>query len=150
MVQNAISKKNYAEAYIILNKLNLFKNLPEDIQKVIIKEKDPNHEIVLDETIPLQFQIEDIKTVELLTYMYLKYFEQNEVEKEYLTKNLNANEEKYQKELREKYNVDNIFNNNKQVIKEDVKEQEKLEIVEYKESVFKKIMNKILSFFHKK
>lgn len=150
-----LDKKNYAEAYIILKKLNLFKYLPEDVQNVIIQEKDSEHKIVLDDTIPLQFQIKNMKTVELLAYIYIKYFEQNEYEKAYLTKKLNANEEKYQKELQGKYNTENIFKTKEKIIKEEnVKiensKQELHEVIEYKESILKKVLNKILSFFHKK
>lgn len=50
------------------------------------------------------------------------------------------NEKEQQKELRQKYNPDDVFKNYKTV-------SEKLEMVEYKESIFKKILNKVKIFF---
>lgn len=61
--------------------------------------------------------------------------------KKYLSK-LEENEKKYQNELREKYNPDNIFKN-----KSNVKETA---MIEYKETVFNKIMNWIKTLFYKK
>jgi len=59
------------------------------------------------------------------------------------------NELKYQQDLREKYNPDNIF---KKRTQESVIEEKNIEkefaLVEYKESIFKKLINKIKNIFH--
>ena len=51
----------------------------------------------------------------------------------------------YEEELKEKYNIENIFKSRKQ---EQTIQQ--IQLVENKQSIFKRIINKILSFFIKK
>ena len=60
---------------------------------------------------------------------------------------LNNNENKYQSELREKYNPDNLFKNKVSQI-ETV--ENSVDMVEYKESIFKRFINKIKSIFKMK
>ena len=60
------------------------------------------------------------------------------------------NENIYQEELREKYNPDNIFK--KQVQGTSIEEniiKDGVAMVEYKESMFKRIINKIKSIFNR-
>ena len=93
------------------------------------------------------------KTKSLITMIYLNYL-CDETQKKNTQLILKNNEEKYQKELREKYNPDNIFNHN-QVIKEEKKiekyteTKQNMQMIEYKESFFTKIKNIILKFFNK-
>ena len=67
---------------------------------------------------------------------------------------LKENERKYQDELRKKYNVDNIFqktNQLKQTIISNNTNDENINdiaIVEYKKSVFQKLVSKIKNFFN--
>ena len=58
---------------------------------------------------------------------------------------LNNNENKYQAELREKYNPDNLFKNKVSQIE---KVENSAAMVEYKESIFKRFIIKIKSIFH--
>ena len=60
---------------------------------------------------------------------------------------LNNNENKYQSELREKYNPDNLFKNKVSQI-ETV--ENSVDMVEYKESIFKRFINKLKSIFKMK
>ena len=80
----------------------------------------------------------------LLALMYEKYWCPEE-EKENLQKKFYENEQKYQEELREKYNPDNIFNKKQENIIKP--ENNQTQLIEYKESVFRKILNKIRAFF---
>ena len=68
----------------------------------------------------------------------------NEEEKREIIKQLNENEKKYQEELREKYNPDNLFKNKD--IKAEITEQP-VAMVEYKESIFRRIINRIKIIF---
>lgn len=79
----------------------------------------------------------------LLALMYEKYWCPEE-EKEELKKKFYENEKKYQEELREKYNPDNIFNKKQENIIES--ENNQTQLIEYKESVFRKLLNKIRAF----
>ena len=83
----------------------------------------------------------------LLALMYEKYWCPEE-EKEDLQKKFYENEKKYQEELREKYNPDNIFSKKQDNIIET--ENTETQLIEYKESVFRKILNKIREFFKMK
>lgn len=58
---------------------------------------------------------------------------------------LKQNEKIYQEKLREKYNPDNIFNKKQENIIEQ--ENNQLHLTKYKESFFRKFINKIKSFF---
>ena len=80
----------------------------------------------------------------LLAVMYEKYW-CPEDEKQDLQKKFYENEQKYQEELREKYNPDNIFSKKQENITET--ENSQTQLIEYKENIFKKILNKIKAFF---
>ena len=71
-----------------------------------------------------------------------------EKQKEQYLKRLSQNEQQYQKILNEKYNPDNIFGKKKLDFIENTTNP--TEITEYKESIFKKLINKIKSIFSKK
>ena len=80
----------------------------------------------------------------LLAIMYEKYW-CPEDEKKDLQKKFYENEQKLQEELREKYNLDNIFNKKQENIIET--ENIQTQLIEYKESFFIKFINKVKSFF---
>lgn len=84
------------------------------------------------------------KTKLLLAMIYKNYICSEEEQLEY-DKILYQNEENYQKYIKEKYNPDNIF---KKEIK--IPKEEYMEIVEYKEPILKRILNKILELFRLK
>lgn len=84
------------------------------------------------------------KTKLLLAMIYLNYICSEEERLEY-NKILYQNEETYQKYLREKYNPDDIFKKEKNALIE-----EHMEIIEYKEPLLKRILNKILELFRLK
>ena len=71
-----------------------------------------------------------------------------EKQKEQYVKRLSQSEQQYQKNLNEKYNPDNIFGKKKLDFIENTTNP--TEITEYKESIFKKFINKIKSIFSKK
>jgi len=83
----------------------------------------------------------------LLALMYEKYWCPEE-EKEELKKKFYENEKKYQEELIEKYNSDNIFSKSQDNIIKP--ENNQTQLIEYKESVFRKILNRIKVFFKMK
>lgn len=60
---------------------------------------------------------------------------------------LNNNENKYQAELREKYNPDNLFKNKVSQIETL---ESSVDMVEYKESILKRFINKLKSIFKMK
>ena len=83
----------------------------------------------------------------LIAMLNYQYWCPNKKVKDMLYKTFSANNEKYQMEMEEKYSVDNLFNNKKNVAQIEQKE-ESVAIVEYKKSVFRRIINKIKGIFH--
>ena len=94
------------------------------------------------------------KTKDILATIYMKYWCDSQSKANY-SNLLKQNENNYQEELREKYNPDNIFKKNAQtqnIIQNDVSKNNvnsNVAMVEYKESFFNKILNKIKNIFHK-
>lgn len=77
--------------------------------------------------------------------MYENYWCPEE-EKQDLQKKFYENEQKYQEELRQKYNPDNIFTKkNKNIIEI---EDNQTQLIEYKETIFRRILNKIKALFN--
>ena len=66
-------------------------------------------------------------------------------EREEFDKILNKNEEEYQIELREKYNPEKIFDSTLKKI--ETLHSEEIQLIEYKEKWYQKLINKILIFF---
>lgn len=88
------------------------------------------------------------KTQALLGLIYLKYWADEEG-KEKFNKKIKAKEEKYQREIREKYNTDNLFKaKEKVVVQENTKEEVGLPAVQNK-SFIQKIVEKIKGIFRR-
>lgn len=135
---NTISKKAYLETYIILKELELLNELPDEVKQTLINNKANNYEFSFNQEIPLYEQIEDESTKTLISYLYLKYINKNQEEKNILLKKYKQNEINYQKEIQEKYSTENLFKNKKN------KETFTQAVVQYKEkNFFQKIIDKI-------
>jgi len=91
------------------------------------------------------------KTEALLGVIYLKYWA-NEEEKIVLKKRLKENEIKYQEELKEKFNPDNIFKKNTTIIEEkqeDMQVQETALTEIKKDTLIQKIIKKLKEIFRR-
>ena len=136
---------NYEKAYTEI--LEILKYLPKEEYERIPKEKilffeencDKNYEFKFDINKSLDEQEFLRETNAIIVVLFRDYFA-TDIQKEKLQKILLENERKYQEELREKYNPDDIFKK-KQV---DVKKEENVQMVEYKEPILRRIVNKIL------
>ena len=80
----------------------------------------------------------------LLALMYESYW-CSEEEKQDLQKRFYENEQKYQEELRKKYNPDDIFKEKQKSINE--LQENQTQLIEYKETILKRILNKIKAIF---
>ncbi len=148
--------QKYAEAYVeVLDILNHMS--PADIAKVSKKfisflEKNASKEYIANLDYSKKLKDMDLKdeTKGLLAIMYKSYW-CTEKEKEILQQKFYENEKIYQKELYKKYNPDSIFvqkqENNSRII--DNNPSTEYHIVKYETSLFRRIMNKIRSFFRK-
>ena len=105
----AIDSKSCKEIYVILNKLGLFYKLPTELKEYIIQNQDLSYEYDFNIDLPLVYQIDNEKTKAYISYLYLKYINDSDNEKNILLRKYEQNEKIYQEKLMEKYNPDNIF-----------------------------------------
>lgn len=127
---------------------NLKARIPKKFISYFENNKSKDYNWKIDEAIPLEKQNLLPTTKEILTVLYKDYI-CDDIERVELEKTLSNNEIKYQEELREKYNPDNIFKNKTKEVVDTIAENESTSVVAYKESLFSKIISKIKLFFHK-
>ena len=140
--------KEFAEASAEINEILKYlpeeyvRKIPTKLREFFKKVKDKDYITNIEPNKPLDEQNIKPKTKTLLTILYREYW-CNEEEKAELDKILMGNDKKYEAELREKYNPDNIFKNKHET---EISEEEILENTnnlpaEIKESLFKKVIN---------
>lgn len=147
----------YREA--ITEVLDILHNSEEDLLNRVPKKlidfwernKSSTYKPNLNHDLPLSEMNLRNKTKSIITMIYLNYICEDE-EKDIIKGILKSNEDEYQLELREKYNPDNIFKN-KNVsgnteIDNDTDVSKSIQMIEYKESVIKRIVKKILGILH--
>ena len=140
----------YSEVYSILNMLgkNYRSSIPKQILNLIenkrFKEYNPKYSV----SIPLWKQNISKDATEFICMLHYNYWTKNEDEKNEMDNILSTNQKKKDEYLKIKYNPDNIFKNNTKIEK-NIK-AESTDLIEYKEPVIKKIINKILKILHLK
>lgn len=141
--------KEYSEA--IVEVLDILKYSEDDIINKIPKNlinfwqenKSETYKCSLDHNKPITEMNLKNKTRAIIAMIYLNYLCDGSERKELQLK-LKKNEE----ELRKKYNMDNTFKRRATKIDKSINEEKKyICMIEYKESFFKKIINKIKKIF---
>ena len=151
-------KRIYSEVNSVLNMLGeeYIQKLPKNLYDLVksnqlegynptyIKEKDLSEQNIQKESLSM------------IALFHLNYWCETEQEKQELKKLLSNNEEKYKKELEEKYSYDNLFKNKSSNITQETenkqeqrREQTDIKIVP-KESFIQKIVNLIKNLFKRK
>lgn len=129
--------------------LEILKHIPKEDYKKIPEEKiefyknnmDKNYVYIYDPITPKTLR----KTDAILINLYKNYIAKED-EKRKINQILKQNEMKDEQEKQKKFSTDNIFNNKHVEIENN--NVDTLSIVEYKETMFKKIINKIKKIFH--
>lgn len=140
-------KQAYAEVDTFINLLGseYINKIPIKLRNFFANEKDNNYIVQIDPNISIEEQKLREETLAIIALLNLKYWCTDEKEIARLKEIYQENENIYQKELREKYDPNNIF-------KDKEKEQMQTEVtdmIEYKEpTFFKKIIDKIKKFFN--
>ena len=144
----------YIKAYTEINCLlryfpkQYLKKLPEKLIRFIDENSNKEFEIEIDYKASLDKQNLSKKTYDILAVLKYNYWSTEE-EKEYIREKLTENEKIFQKELSEKYNVDNLFSRKATENSRENKEMQAL--VRYKEKdIIQRIISKIKSFFNKR
>mgnify|MGYP006959218034 CR=1 FL=1 len=148
---NVNTQEMYSEVYSILNLLgnNYIAKLPKSLLKMIEEEKSSTYNPQYSEDKSLNEQNIKRESLSMIALFHLNYWCNSNEEKEQLKQLFKSNEEKHQAEIREKYNPDNLFKSRKPEIIEETKIiANDVAMVEYKESIFKRFINKIKSIFN--
>ena len=143
------TKEIYSEVYGILNMLgnNYIMKLPSSLYQMIEEEKSNEYNPKYDSEVALEEQNIRRESISMIALFHLNYWCSSNEEKENLKTIFKDNETKYQTELRRKYNPDNLFKRQSSEQKEFSITKE-VAMVEYKESILKKFINKIKNILH--
>lgn len=146
---NVQTQEIYSEVYSILNLLgeSYIKKLPVSLFNMIKEEKRQDYNPKYDSEINLEQQSIKRETLSMIALFHLNYWCNSDEEKNELKTLFKTNEEKHQAEIREKYNPDNLFKKHSLQQEEGTITNE-VAMVEYKEPLFKRIINKIKKIFH--
>lgn len=101
----------YAEVDYIIHHMNekYISKVPEKLLHFFATIKDPEHEIYVNPRVPLQNQNLKKYTLELLALIHLKYWCEDEERRRELYNKMIENQQKLDEQMREKYNIDNMF-----------------------------------------
>ena len=143
------TREAYAEVDNFIECLDLYdtNKIPESIRKYFKKEKSKNYNKIIDANQPIKNQNLKDETLAIIAMLNLKYWCDDEEEKKRLMTIYSENEKKYQNELKEKYDIEKIFEerNNKKLENYQEKNLSKIK----KESFWDKLKNTILKILKK-
>lgn len=118
--------------------------IPPKLRQFFKEEKDNNYHKNINTNILIKDQNLKEETLAIIALLNLQYWCKDEKEKERLKRIYTENEERYQAELREKYNPDSIFKDKEENYKE-IKDNLLVEVK--KETFFTKVINFIKGIF---
>lgn len=152
--------KEFAEASAEINEI--LKYMPkEEVEKIPSKLREFFKEVAskdyvtnINPDLPLDEQEIKEKTKDIIALIYRNYWCSEEERKE-LDQKLIENDRKFEEELREKYNPDNIFKNNVTTTKKEELEvkEEKIEqslVVQETEKWYQRFLDMVKRWFKKK
>ena len=128
--------------------------IPTSFIKFLVEIASEDYKVDLDHSKLISEMNLKEKTKEILGVIYINWWCDKKHKENYI-KQIKELEIKSQKEIREKYNPNKIFENKKKIqeytneTKVDTVQNKTVTMVEHKENILKKIWNKILSLFSK-
>ena len=138
--------QSYSEVYDIIKHLDkkLYNKIPTGFIEMLREKMDNNYNVEIDynKSINEQKLLKDTKII--LSIIYRDYLCSEEKKKELIEKD-KADLVRYENEIRERYNPDKIFKNRIQENNTEKTKENITAMVEYKESIFLKI----IEFFKK-
>ena len=139
------TEHTFSEVYKVIDLLGreYKEKLPSKLLKFIDDNRDKECIIIIDPDESMLEQDISEEARDFLAYLDLEYW-CDEEEKKKLIKQYKDNEEKLQNQLKEKYDVEQIFEKRRNAIEEN---NERKDLVEYKEK--KNVFSKIINFFKK-
>ena len=142
-------KNAYAEVYTILQELNEeeYNKIPPEVIKTIEANRNEEYEYELDDELELKDQPMLPETKAILFNLFRDYLATPE-QKAKIIRMQNEARQKNELKKQQMYNTDVFANKPKE--NQTANNNETMQIAEYEESLFKKILNKIKSFFIKR
>ena len=140
-------RNTYKEVYTILQDLNEeeYNKIPSEVVSAIKENMNEEYEYELDEELELKNQPMLPETKAILFNLFRDYLSTQE-QKEKIIKMQNKERCKIELKKQRNYNAD-VFTNK---TKENTKQIEKQELIEYKERLLSKLFNQIRGWFRKK
>ncbi|MBR0491937.1 MAG: hypothetical protein IJJ82_07860 [Clostridia bacterium] len=141
--------KRLVEVEAVLERLEdkYKKKIPLEIWEYIKKNKDTTYDFYFDDNKPLENQKLNIDTIAMLTYINMEYLLDEEQKKEML-RLLREDEAFAEEKKKEQYKTEDLFRNRKDNQRAiDGNTNNEKAMTKYKESFFKKIINKIKKLF---
>ncbi len=151
-MMNIETRQAYSEVNQFLKLIGEKKSnkIPFKLRKFFEREMDKNYIPTIDANIPIKEQKLKRKTIAIIAGLNLQYW-CKEDEKQKLLEIYFNNENKYKKELQEKYNPNDIFKKNIKSAEEDTTSTENMQLSLVEEDKwYKKILKKISNFFKKR
>ena len=146
------TRQAYSEIDEILGLLSIEQRneIPQKLRELFAQEKDSNYKKGINLTIPIKEQNLKEETLGIIALLNLEYWCKDETEKERLKKVYAQNEKEYQRKLQEKFNPENMFKKKETILVNEKEQSQCVQMIEYKKSFFKRIINRILELFKRK
>lgn len=142
-----ISSNTYEEVYEILrymDKITVMR-IPEEILNTIKKKRNVNYKTKIDKNDIFNEENISKEALDFLCWIDYKFW-MDESRKMKIDQINFDKIKKYEEEKREKYNPDKLFKDKKIESMDSLSNA--LEMIEYKETIIRKFINKIKSIFH--
>ena len=120
--------------------------ISQKLKDFIENNKAENYSSNINPTVPLKEQILKKETKAMLGIIYRDYL-CSEEQRRKLLENEKTEIEEYERELREKYNPDNLFKNKTKEVEEEIATSETA-LTDYKEGFFPRLKNLIYRLFN--
>ena len=142
------TRKAYTEVDNFIELLDeYYKNkIPKKLREFFKNEKEEKYIKNIYRNIPIKEQNLLQETLSLIAFLNLQYWCDDEEERKRLRKIYTENEKTAMKQMRLKYDINNIFKERrKEVIEEETKDN--VAMIRYKDSLIQRIVNKIKKIF---
>ena len=146
-----VYREAFAEVLEVIKNSNqrILEKIPKKFITFLNENKDNNYIVKIDFTDENWDDSIKQETQAILALIYRDYIVSQEERARLLTEEKEEHI-RIENELREKYNPDNLFKKQEQVKNTEEFMTEEVAMVEYKESIFKRFINKIKSIFKMK
>ena len=143
------TRQAYSEIdeFLSLLKDEEINKVPKKIRDLFKEEKDKNYKKIIDPNKPIKEQNLKEETLALIALLNLQYWCEDEQEKERLKEIYAKNEKLYEEVFQVEFDPDKIFKNRIETDNKDIEEQQ---VIPYKESILKKMLNRLKKLFGKK